>query len=129
MFFGGFVRVNVGMGAQHPQWPAVGIAFDDLAHRKNPFPCARLGSLPEFHPVFGQAPGEVILVNLHDGIVIIGMQASDPGGIGLCEAFRVIAQHGGVFGADDGLAGLDIQIVDALVGGGQRQRQPFLGLE
>ena len=120
---------DIGMDAEHAQRPTIGVALDQLAPRQNPLPLAQLGSLAEFHPVFGNASGDVVLVSLDGVVAVVWMQAGRPGREGLLKLRRVITEHGGVFGADDSLAGLHVQVVYALVGSGQRQRQTFPGFQ
>jgi hypothetical protein len=56
------------------------------------------------------------------------VQPLAPCRVGFDELRGIVAEHHGVLGADDAFAGLDVEIVEALVGGGHREPQPFLAV-
>jgi hypothetical protein len=119
---------DVGVGAEHPQRPPRFVVLHDLPEREDPLPIAGLRPLAELDPVLGCLPGDVRAVRPGDGLAVVRVQAFDPPRVRLLELLRGVAEHPGVLRGDDGFAGLDIEVVEALLRRREGEPQPFLAL-
>ncbi|EKD34186.1 MAG: hypothetical protein ACD_75C02433G0001, partial [uncultured bacterium] len=123
--FGLLALGDIGVGAEHPQGAAGGVVFHHLAEGEDPFPLPRFGLLPELYTVLRSLARDVIVIRRGYGFPVSGVQPLDPFGVGLMKFIRIVFEHGGVFRTDRGLAGLDIEVVESLVGSHERQAKLF----
>lgn len=59
---------------------------------------------------------------------VVGVDPLEPAGVGLDEGVRVVAEHGRVLGGNDRLAGDQVEVVEPLTGGLERQAQALFAL-
>ena len=71
---GSLAIVDVRVGAQHPQRPAVGRPLDDAAEREEPLPAAVGEPLAGLDPVLGHLAREVLRVAVLGLRAVVGMQ-------------------------------------------------------
>ena len=120
-------RVDVGVGAQDAPVLARQRRLGDAAARQDPFPLTAVRALAEFDLVGWHTPRDIAVEGLAHAARVVRVQAFEPASVGLVKGLGLIAQHARVLGADDGFAGHEVDVVEALVGRFEGQPQPRFG--
>ena len=126
--FRSFAFGDIQVRPDHAHRPAGGVPLHDPADGAHPNPVAGAGPQAKFGVVIGQFAGNALLVKLQDPRAVVRVQPVRPPGRRQLQLGRFVAEHSGVFVAEDRLAGGDVQVVQPLAGNRQRQRQAFLAL-
>ena len=121
-------RVDVGVGAQHAQRPAVRGPLLDLSQGQDPFPAPVPRAQSEFDAKRRLAAREVVLQQARNAGLVFGVEPFAPRCEGLAEIGRVVAEHDRVLGTHGGFTGFQVEVVQPLTGCRQGQAQPFFAV-
>jgi hypothetical protein len=122
-----FAWRDVGMGACHPQRPAVGVAADDLAAIEHPAPGAVFRADAQLLLIEG---GPILEVFLHCRLVdaeIVGVNEAPPLRFGILQLVRPVAEHARPALVVVNLAADEIPIPHRVVGTFERELPALLG--